>query len=116
MLIHKYSQALAAVVLAAPLAAQVTISSGARCSSWPGSAFGVIAYQCANCGFKAETSQRTAYTFFAEPVITEVDRNSTLVAGDVIEAVDDHPITTQAGAEAFTYPGTGMHSLTVRRG
>jgi S1-C subfamily serine protease len=39
-----------------------------------------------------------------------------VAAGDVIEAVDGHPITTQAGADAFAYPAGGPHSLTVRRG
>jgi hypothetical protein len=39
-----------------------------------------------------------------------------VAAGDVIEAVDGHPITTQAGADAFAYTPGGAHSLTVRRG
>jgi hypothetical protein len=40
----------------------------------------------------------------------------TPAVGDVVEAVDGHPITTQAGADLFAYPAPGSHSLTVRRG
>ena len=112
MLIHKYASTAAALLVAAtPAASQVF-----RCSSGPGSVYGIVGYQCANCGYKHENGQRAVYTFFAEPVVSQVDNSTTVVNGDVIEAVDGLPITTQAGAEKFTYPGSGEHTLTVRRG
>jgi TonB-dependent SusC/RagA subfamily outer membrane receptor len=69
----------------------------------PGAALGVLAYQCASCGFKREKG-RTLYSFNAEPVITQVTATSVLRAGDVIEAVGGKPITTAEGADAFAYP------------
>jgi len=161
MSIHKYSSIAFVLAASASLAAQ----EATTCSNGPGAAFGIAGYQCASCGFKHESGKRATYTFFAEPVVTEVDRatwspslslsrkgrfvgDSVIVtsprpvividgvvqmqpdsgsrvvaqsegrvaAGDVIEAVDGHPITTQAGADAFAYPAPGAHSLTVRRG
>ncbi|HEV8495931.1 MAG TPA: PDZ domain-containing protein [Gemmatimonadaceae bacterium] len=144
MRIHKLSSIIGLVALSASLSAQ----AASNCPNGPGSAFGIVAYQCANCGFKQESGQRPSYTFFAEPVVTQVDRPAAdLVArvgaaiastrpvyvvdgvivfdaaaqgsaavGDVIEAVDGRPITTQAGADLFAYPTSGSHSLTVRRG
>lgn len=112
MIIHKYTSAAAALLVAAtPAASQVF-----RCSSGPGSVYGIVGYQCANCGYKHENGQRAVYTFFAEPVVSQVDNSTAVANGDVIEAVDGLPITTQAGAEKFTYPGSGEHTLTVRRG
>ena len=103
-------------VLAGPLVAQQMASTVGRCNAGPGAAFGITAYQCANCGFRSETGKRQEYTFFAEPVVTGVARGATLENGDVIEAVDGNPIVTQAGSDAFAYPGAGKHTLTVRRG
>ena len=136
MRIHKLSSVIGLVALSASLSAQ----AASNCPNGPGSAFGIVAYQCANCGFKQESGQRPSYTFFAEPVVTQVDRSaaafastrpvfvvdgvivsdapaqSAVAVGDVIEAVDRHPITTQAGADLFAHPSPGSHSLTVRRG
>jgi hypothetical protein len=129
MRIHKLSSLIGLLGSAPSIAAQ----SGFNCRYGPGSAFGIVGYQCANCGFKQEAGRRPSYTFFAEPTVTQVDRpgafasttplividgvvqNSPAV-GDVIEAVDGHPITTQAGADLFAFPSPGAHSLTVRRG
>jgi membrane-associated protease RseP (regulator of RpoE activity) len=86
------------------------------CPTGPGAAFGIVAYQCANCGFKQEAGQRAMYTFFAEPVVTQVDGNAVVENGDVIEAVNGQPITTQVGADQFAYPTTATNTLTIRRG
>ncbi|HEX8946066.1 MAG TPA: PDZ domain-containing protein [Gemmatimonadaceae bacterium] len=124
---------LALLVGSAGSVSSLAAQYGLNCPSGPGSAFGIVAYQCANCGFKQESGQRPSYTFFAEPVVTQVDRPAAFAStrpvividgvvqgspavGDVIEAVDGHPITTQAGADLFAYPAPGSHSLTVRRG
>ena len=98
------------VLAASPLVAQVRDA----CPTGPGVAFGIVAYQCANCGFKQDT--RPIYSFFAEPVVLEANGKTGVSAGDVIEAVNGLPITTAAGAEAFAYPATGSNSITVRRG
>ena len=129
MRIHKLPSSIGLLLSAASLTAQ----SGSNCQYGPGAAFGVVGYQCANCGFKQEAGRRPSYTFFAEPTVTQVDRPSpfastsplividgvvqnSVAAGDVIEAVDGHPITTQAGADLFAFPPAGSHSLTLRRG
>jgi len=134
MRIHKLSSLIGSVA-SATLSAQ----AGPSCPNGPGSAFGIVGYQCASCGFKQESGQPASYTFFAEPVVTQVDRSAGFAStrplfiidgvvqgnatgadvaavGDVIEAVDGRPITTQAGADLFAYPPPGSHSLTVRRG
>lgn len=98
----------AASVIARDLAAQA-------CALGPGEAFGVIAYQCANCGFKRDAG-RSIFQFFAEPVVTEAKPGSMFRVGDVIEAVDGKPITTSAGAEVFTYPPPGDREISIRRG
>jgi hypothetical protein len=97
-------------------AAAVSDLTAQACSFGPGELFGVVAYQCANCGFKREKPDRPSYLFYAEPVITEVKSPGVFRVGDVVEAVDGKPITTTAGADAFTYPGTGDHEIAVRRG
>ncbi|MGH9887550.1 MAG: TonB-dependent receptor plug domain-containing protein, partial [bacterium] len=98
------------------LASSAVAQTGDACPSGPGAAFGIVAYQCANCGFKREPGDRATYQFFAEPVVTETSRTSALSVGDVIEAVNGKPITTSAGAEQFAYPPAGESSITVRRG
>jgi membrane-associated protease RseP (regulator of RpoE activity) len=105
--------AAAAAAIAAPLVAQGTYT---YCAQGPGTAFGVEGYQCANCGFKTQSGAANTYTFYAEPVVTQAAAGVGLSPGDVIVAVDGNPITTQAGADRFTYPGSGTHTLTVRRG
>ena len=102
-----------AVLLAATSVAAQTRES---CSSGPGTAFGIVAYQCANCGFKSEQPGHPSYSFFAEPVVLETTRLSLVNVGDVIEAVNGKPITTSAGAEQFAYPAGGVNTITVRRG
>lgn len=98
------------LLFAAPAAGQ----SGPRCSSGPGAAFGVTAYQCANCGVEQRAGDLT-FQFFAEPVILEVDDQTPLRPGDIIEAVDGKPITTRAGAEALTYPKGRESRVSLRR-
>ena len=98
------------VVAASPLVAQTR----EVCPTGPGGAFGIVAYQCANCVFKQDA--RLTYSFFAEPVVLEANGKTGISAGDVVEAVNGQPITTSAGAEAFTYPATGSNSITIRRG
>jgi len=84
------------------------------CATGPGVAYGIVAYQCANCVFKQDG--RPVYSFFAEPVVLEVNGKTGVSAGDIVEAVNGQPITTSAGAEAFAYPATGTNTLTIRRG
>jgi membrane-associated protease RseP (regulator of RpoE activity) len=102
------------------------------CPAGPGAAFGVTAYQCASCTFKLDQQgrygparsggyarapqYRPTYGFNTEPIVLETVANSLLQSGDVIEAVNAHPITTRAGSDLFTYPPTGTHLLRVRRG
>jgi len=104
------SSTLGLVLAASPLVAQARDI----CPIGPGVAFGIVAYQCANCGFKQDA--RPIYSFFAEPVVLEVNGQTGVSAGDVVEAVNGKPITTAAGAEGFAYPATGTNSLTIRRG
>jgi membrane-associated protease RseP (regulator of RpoE activity) len=65
---------------------------------------------------KRVPGQRPEDTFFAEPVVTSVTGATPVQPGDVIEAVNDRPITSSAGAEQFAFPPLGANTLTVRRG
>jgi hypothetical protein len=103
--------ALALLLAPVPAAGQ----GDSDCATGPGAAFGVTAYQCANCGIEQRGGTRTAFQFFAEPVILDVEDGSPLRPGDIVEAVDGKPITTRAGAEAFTYPTRSRSTVTVRR-
>ncbi|MEW5919051.1 MAG: hypothetical protein AB1762_21790, partial [Gemmatimonadota bacterium] len=80
----------------------------------PGESFGVTAYQCASCGINKD-SARTEFSFFSEPVVLEVTAWTPLRVGDVIEAVNGHPITTRAGADHFTHPPGGENVIKLRR-
>jgi hypothetical protein len=106
----------ASVLLLAGVASVAAQRGDVPCPTGPGAVFGIVAYQCANCGFKQEAGQRAMYTFFAEPVVTQVDGNAVVENGDVIEAVNGQPITTQVGADQFAYPTTATNTLTIRRG
>ena len=106
----RLSSILGIVLAASPLVAQ----SRDVCPTGPGVAYGIVAYQCANCVFKHDA--RPIYSFFAEPVVLEVNGKTGVSAGDIVEAVNGQPITTSAGAEAFVYPATGSNAITVRRG
>src|SRR3954462_4847438 len=86
-----------------------------RCERGPGAQYGVTAYQCSSCGMHSRNGHVT-YQFFTAPQVLQVDSGSAIRSGDVIEAVDGKPITTQLGAEAFTRPSAGKHSITLRRG
>ncbi len=103
------------IASAALLAAMPVPAQTAACTSGPGAAYGVTAYQCASCGINNEKPGRITFQFHAEPVIQQVSGNSNLRPGDVIEAVDGSPILTTAGAELFTYPRAGEHTITLRR-
>jgi membrane-associated protease RseP (regulator of RpoE activity) len=108
---------LAALIFAGLLLAAVpaTGQGDSDCATGPGAAFGVTAYQCANCGVEQRSGTPTAFQFFAEPVVLEVEDGSPLRPGDIVEAVDGKPITTRAGAHAFTYPTRSRSTVTVRR-
>jgi hypothetical protein len=83
----------------------------------PGAALGVLSYQCASCGFSRENGVNR-WDFSSEPVITAVAPWSGLKAGDVIQEVKGSPITTRAGAEAFTNPvvqDLRVSGITVQR-
>jgi hypothetical protein len=76
----------------------------------PGIAFGVIEYHCASCIFKS-----AGITFQSEPIILEATTASALRAGDVITAINNEPITTQAGSDLFANPPAGPVTITARR-
>jgi hypothetical protein len=100
-----------ALLLTSTSVAAQTVES---CPTGPGAAFGIVAYQCANCGYKQ--GERPIYSFLAEPVVVETNRATGINAGDVVEAVNGKPITTTAGAEQFTYPPGGANTIAIRRG
>ncbi|HUL72193.1 MAG TPA: PDZ domain-containing protein [Vicinamibacterales bacterium] len=81
----------------------------------PGAAFGVVSYQCGDCTMQQKTGQQPVWLFRTEPLVLKTANGSVLQGGDVIEAVDGHPITTAAGAQAFTYPTPGIHEIVARR-
>jgi hypothetical protein len=85
-------------------------------SRGPGELFGVTAYTCPACQMKRVPGHRPEYSFLAEPVVVSVNGSTSVKPGDVIEAVNDQPITSSAGSSQFAYPTTGANTLTVRRG
>src|SRR6478752_1912213 len=110
MFMHR-SIVLVMAALSAPLAAQT-----GTCAAGPGTMFGIVAFQCANCGWTYKIGGKSSHTFYTEPVVKETAAGSAVENGDVIVAVDGNPITTRAGADRFEYPASGKHVLTVRRG
>jgi hypothetical protein len=81
-----------------------------------GELFGITGYRCPACQTKREPGHPPEDSFFAEPVVVSVSTSTPVKPGDVIEAVNDQPITTSAGARQFTHPAAGPNTLTVRRG
>ncbi|MEO8623958.1 MAG: PDZ domain-containing protein [bacterium] len=79
-------------------------------------AIGINSFQCANCEFNTTSDGTIPYTFSTEPVVLKVGSGSALIAGDIVEAINGHPITTITGAMQFVHPPTGKNDLTVRRG
>jgi hypothetical protein len=80
-----------------------------------GGAFGVTSLQCTNCRI-AQAGGTTEMYFQTEPVILGVQDGAVLKAGDIIEAINDKPITTQAGSALFRNPPLGNSRIAVRRG
>jgi hypothetical protein len=107
----RFLKAAALSLVASPVVAQ-----DGNCPAGPGAAFGIVGYQCANCGFSRGKGQRASYSFLSEPVVVETVGGSRILAGDVIEAVNGQPITTRNGSDQFTYPAAGENTITVRRG
>lgn len=93
-----------------------TASTGGAFVNTGGASWGITSYNCAACEMKAEPGRRPVDTFFAEPVVLSVNNSTPLKPGDVIEAVNDQPITSSAGSAQFSYPTPGPATLTVRRG
>src|SRR5580658_2881443 len=104
-----YAASAAILILALPLAAQDACTG-------PGSAFGVIAYQCGNCTMEQKSGVGITYQFGVEPLILKTATGSALQSGDIVEAVNGTPITTAAGGQLFTYPALGESEIIVRRG
>lgn len=101
-----------AAVSGAAFAQDVT-QAFSRCG--PGASYGVVGYRAAQLGVSRHPdSTRATYIFGAEPVVVGVDSTSRVRPGDVIIALNRHPITTRAGADLFAYPN-GDVVLTVRR-
>lgn len=87
------------------------------CALSPGVRYGIRAFSCASCTVRQPAPGEPAtYTFLSEPIVTETEPGSAFTVGDIITAVDSLPITTQAGADHFTYPADGRHTVTVRNG
>jgi membrane-associated protease RseP (regulator of RpoE activity) len=102
----------------APTSPRVAPTLAAAASAGPGAAFGIDAYDCANCGIaRYRDSVHAVYTFGAEPVVVAVSPQARdrIRPGDVIVAVNGNPITTRAGADMFAYPDSGEVKLTLRR-
>jgi membrane-associated protease RseP (regulator of RpoE activity) len=93
-----------------------TASTGGAFVNTGGASWGITSYNCAACQMKAEPGRRPEDTFFAEPVVLSATSSTPVKPGDVIEAVNDQPITSSAGAAQFNYPTAGPATLTVRRG
>ena len=101
--------ALAAMsLLAVPLAAQDACDG-------PGSAFGVVSYQCGDCTMTQKPGATPTWQFRTEPLVVRTTDGSVLRSGDIVEAVNDAPITTTAGAALFVRPASGTVRITVRR-
>src|SRR5262245_44643663 len=69
----------------------------------PGVVLGVTGYDCASCGTRTFNGN-TLWQFGTEAVVTSVTDWSVLRVGDVIQAVDNQPITTADGARHFSIP------------
>jgi hypothetical protein len=95
-------------LLAVPLAAQ-DVCGG------PGAAFGVVSHQCGDCSVTQEHGESPVWQFRTEPLILKTAAGSILQSGDIVEAVNDAPITTPTGAALFVRPSTGTARITVRR-
>lgn len=110
-MVLKHTLAIACVTflcLAAP-----GIAAAQPCSG-PGAVFGVTSYECEKCGLSSKHG-RAQFIFHVEPRVLSVADGSPLRVGDVVIAVDHHPIKTAEGAHAFTYPRRGSHRLLVTR-
>jgi len=79
-------------------------------------AFGVFGLDVASFEESKFPDRPPVISFLAEPVVTLVAKTSILKPGDVIEAIDDHPITSSVGSRQFSAPTPGVNTLTVRRG
>jgi hypothetical protein len=84
-------------------------------NSGPGARFGVTSYTCVSCRI-TQGGGKTTFGFESEPVIQQVTSANGLQPGDVVIAINGKPITTEAGAAAFTNPPTGTSVIKVRRG
>lgn len=81
-----------------------------------GRAFGISSYSCASCRVTREKEGGVIESsFLAEPVVLSALTSSPIKAGDIIEAINDQPITSSAGATQFVYPKGGRNTMTVRR-
>lgn len=79
-------------------------------------AFGIFGLDVASFEESKFPDRPPVISFLAEPVVTLVAKTSILKPGDVIEAIDDHPITSSVGSRQFSAPTPGVNTLTVRRG
>jgi PDZ domain-containing protein len=105
------------VLFLAELGGVLAAQMAQACALSPGVRYGIRAFSCASCTLRqAEPGALTTYTFLSEPIVTETEPGSAFAPGDIIAAVDSLPITTQAGADRFTSPADGRHTVTVRNG
>jgi C-terminal processing protease CtpA/Prc len=102
-------------LLAVIVFADLAPAQQSQCHQGPGAAFGVTAYHCASCGIETRGPDRLTFVFHTEPIVLETAGGSGLRPGDVVVAVNGHPILTARGADAFTYPAPGESVVTVRR-
>ena len=113
MSIHSSLSAAAYLLLAASV---VAAQEREACPRSPGAAFGITSINCAGCAISQDAAGLPSFVFFAEPVVLETAPNGPIIIGDIVEAVNGRPITTRAGAEAFTHTLSGPNEITVRRG
>jgi hypothetical protein len=69
-----------------------------------GEAFGVQAFTCASCGARVAADGYNQFSFQGEPTVIDINDRSAFRRGDIVVSVSAVPITTQHGADLFTYP------------
>jgi hypothetical protein len=91
-------------------------AQNASCPSEPGTQFGIVTLECAQCTVTRDARGGVSYLFGSPPIVRATAPGSELRNADVIEAVDSLPITSRPGSERLVSPGRGAHTLSVRRG
>lgn len=96
-------------------AASPALAQRSQCHDGPGAAFGVTAYNCANCGIENKPDGKINFIFNTEPTILETVHGSGLKPGDKIEQINGYSIRTADGSNQFTYPAGKPAVITLIR-